>query len=598
MAAEAGLTTTLAHLGAQQLRALATGCRLDSQLPLMTETLEKLLGASARAVTEAGPAYVSDVVDDQTPYELSIALGSGDPELRILAEPTTDDHSLIGRWRAARALEPWLRARLGADLHRLDRIADLFDPTVAHAEQGPLLAMWYAVAFRADRPPEVKAYLDLRARGSAASLGLVEEVLDRLELGRAYPHLLREAGRRGPWLDELVYFSLDLAAHARARIKVYFRHHEATAADAERIVGLRGGVEPGEVRTFCATILGDEGPYLSRPLVSCWAFSGNAKPASAAVYAPIAYYVHDDAEARARIHRWLDSKAVAPDPYETSLAHFARRPLAANVGLHSYVGFKRDRGAPKVTTYLAPEAYRTFPPGQLARRRLPPPPRPTSPVALVEHYEHVERIADHPLFRRLEREPPALLPLWAITANNWIGVGKSFARWLAALVARVEDPMRTILAKQLNDELGDGDPTRAHRLLFEKMLADLEPYAPRGDRTHLLVPGHRFAQELEQIYLRSPELEAVGSTLVTEIYGKQVDQQLGHLLRRQSELDVESLTWLVLHETLEEEHADESARLAAMIPEDHEAQEAACRGAQHLALLGYRYFDDLYEVLF
>ena len=594
-----GGPTSLLELGRRQLELLAASCHLTTQLPLMVETLGKLLGTHATRAPLDGPDYLSDVVDDHTPYEVSVALGGAGPELRMLVETADGDHSLLGRWRAARALGPWLRERLGADLRRLDQIADLFAPTAATAvEHGPLLALWHAVAFRPDRPPEVKAYLDLRARGSARSGELLEEVLARLEHDHAYPPLLREAGKRGPWLDELVYFSLDLAAHDRARVKVYFRHHQATATDAERIVGSRGGVEPSEVRAFCGTILGDEGPYLARPLVSCWAFAGNHEPASAALYAPIAYYVHDDAEARARIHRWLDSKEIAPEPYAEPLDRFADRPLAAAVGLHSYVGFKRDRGTVKTTMYLAPEAYRVFPPGQLARRRMPPPARPRGPVELVQHYERVERIADHPLFRRLEREPAAVGPLWTIVANNWVGVGRSFARWLAGLVARVEDPMRTILAKQLNDELGDGDPKRAHRLLFEKMLADLEPYAPRGDRARLLAPGHRFAEQLEQIYLRNPALEAIGSTLVTEIYGKQVDQQLGHLLRRQRELDVSTLTWLVLHETLEEEHADESAVLAAMVPGDHESQEAVCRGAEHLALLGFRYLDAIYEVVF
>src|SRR5438046_1293140 len=82
----------------------------------------------------------------------------------------------------------------------------------------------------------------------------------------------------------------------------------------------------------------------------------------------------------------------------------------------------------------------------------------------------------------------------------------------AGLVARVDhDGMRSILAKQLNDELGNGDPARAHRVLFQNMLADLEPFAPPGARdAMLLAPGRRFAEALAHNYLERPWLEAVG----------------------------------------------------------------------------------------
>jgi len=54
----------------------------------------------------------------------------------------------------------------------------------------------------------------------------------------------------------------------------------------------------------------------------------------------------------------------------------------------------------------------------------------------------------------------------------------------------------------------------------------------------------------------------------------------------------------VLHETLEEDHASESVDLARMTPPTAEARAAVCRGAEQLAALGIRYFDELYEVVF
>jgi DMATS type aromatic prenyltransferase len=590
-----GPSPTLRELGLRQLGALAAVSEgLGRDLQRIAEVFGDLLGASATRRTHEAPAFASDVVDDHTPFELSLAIGGTAPELRMLVETMSGDSSLAARWHAARALGRRLRDHHGADLRRLDQIADLFEPRHDHG----LLAMWYAASFRPDHAPEWKVYVDLRAQGSERSRAVLEQALDRLGLAAAYPRLMRAAGARD-LLDELMYFSLDLADHDHARVKVYFRHHHAALGDLERVIDSAGGAEAGEVSAFCATVLGHTGPYRARPVVSCWAFTAGSEPSGAALYAPIAYYVRDDAEARARILRWMDRVEVEPGGYERALAAFARRPLESGVGMHSYVSFKRDHGLPRVTAYLAPEAYRTFPPGSLARREIPVPRRPRSPEPLIQRYETVERLADHPLFQRLAREPAAVGPLWAILANNWVAVGDQFPRWLAHLVARVEhDGMRSILAKQLNDELGDGDPARAHRGLFQTMLADLEPYALPGDRDALLAPGRRFAQGLAHNYLERPWLEAVGGSLVAEVYGKQVDQLIGALLRRRREIDAASLTWLVLHETLEEDHASESVDLARMTPPTAEARAAICRGAEELAALGMRYFDELYEVVF
>lgn len=587
---------TLAEIGTTQLMRLGEALDFstaDTQ-PLV-DIFTRLLGTAASRSAIDPPTYHSDVVDDHTPFEMSIAIGDGAPELRVLVEPVDGDPSLSGRWRAARAAGEWLRAEHGADLTRLDRVADLFEPRHEHA----LLASWYAVGIRKGGRPDVKAYFDLRARGGEHAVQLLEAALARLELAAAYPRVLRDAARRGPALDELVYFSLDLTGREGARVKVYLRHHHASAEDAERVVGRIGGVEAGDVRAFCDTILGGSGPYFARPLVSCWSFARGVEPSGATLYAPIAYYVNDDGEAAERIRRWLAPHPDTCSLYDRALSAFARRPLDRGVGMHSYVSFKRDRGTPRSTVYFAPEVYSVFAPGTLAKRMLPAPVRSRSPLELVRRLETVERLTDHPLFRRLAREEPKVRPLWAILANNWVGVGEHFPHWLSGLHDRVTHPgIKQVLAKQLHDERGGGDPSQAHRELFQKMLADLEPYAPPGDRERWLGPGRWFAKRLAEHYLERPVLESVGASLVAEVYGKQVDQAIGDLLRRQTELDVSKLTWLVLHEELEEEHADESAQIARMAPQDPDSRAAMCRGIEALALDGFRYLDRIYEVLF
>jgi hypothetical protein len=54
----------------------------------------------------------------------------------------------------------------------------------------------------------------------------------------------------------------------------------------------------------------------------------------------------------------------------------------------------------------------------------------------------------------------------------------------------------------------------------------------------------------------------------------------------------------VLHETLEEDHANESLELAEITPADPLARAAVCHGAEELAALGSRYHDDIYDLVF
>ena len=97
---------------------------------------------------------------------------------------------------------------------------------------------------------------------------------------------------------------------------------------------------------------------------------------------------------------------------------------------------------------------------------------------IVHHYEQMS-MAEHPLFRRMHREPVNMSRLWLLLANARIGITRPFARRLAAVTARTADEhVRCILAKQLNDELGSGDFSKAHSHLFEALVAGLDAWKP------------------------------------------------------------------------------------------------------------------------
>src|SRR5262249_49915309 len=49
------------------------------------------------------PWCTSDVSDDHTPFEFSLAIDGASPELRFLVEVQGDEPSILSNWRAARA---------------------------------------------------------------------------------------------------------------------------------------------------------------------------------------------------------------------------------------------------------------------------------------------------------------------------------------------------------------------------------------------------------------------------------------------------------------------------------------------------------------
>jgi kynureninase len=579
--------------GADRLRALCEVAGFDEATThLALEVFAEMLSSYKDRDIGTTPRWKSDVGDDGTPYEFSIALGAL-PEVRILAEAQTPDPNLDNLWRAATQLSKCLAEKFGADLQRAEQIEHLFYPD----DPNCLFSMWHAASFWPGRRPEFKVYYNLQAKGSTKSAALLEEALCLLGYPTSYAKVAHRVLARGPRLDELKYFSLDLALHDRARIKIYSRHHNATAKDLECIIGDAGGASEGDIRNFCAQLLGTEGPFNDRPFASCLSLTDSETPTGGTLYAPLAYYLPHDGDVRQRLEGYLTQQGLPCELYERSIDAFANRPLEQSTGMHSYASFKKEKGRPKVTIYFALEAYQCFTPGMLLNR----PSRPKSqlhPVALAALYEK-ETIADHPLFCRLKRDLVDLGKLWLLFANGLEAISRDFTCWLTHLIVRIqEEPIRALLLKQLNDEMGNGEPTQAHVLLFQALLKDLSPWRPSSFTEAQLASGKRMARGLQRLYQTCSSYEGIGASIVVEILGKQVDASLGEVIRRQQRLDPSSLTWLVLHEELEQEHANESAELAAMVPRQAEVFIQVQQGAEAIEALAWRYFDDLYALLF
>ncbi len=549
---------------------------------------EALIAPWGDTLLPDAPAWPSDITDDHTPFEFSVVFGSSSPELRILVEAQGTSPTLAATMEAGRELNRALALR-GADLSRLAQVEDLFFPERPEGR----FALWHAAALVEGREPAFRVYLNPQVNGKSLAHATVEEALGRLGFAGAWS-FVAEAARRAPPTDEIRYFSLDLAADARARAKVYIYHHQATTADLERAASLASSYVPGAATEFYEAIAGSINPVQATAPATCLAFvEGQAAPTSSTLHVPIRFLADNDRVARQGLRAYFIKKGIPVDAYDRVVDAAARRPLASGSGLHTYASLRSEPRGPRVTVYVATEAFVVAPVSSRG-----PASRARPPEEIVTGYER-DSIAYHPFFQRMRREPVDMGLMWKLLVNVREGIVKHFSRRLAHVVAGADDVrIRSILAKQLNDELGDGDASRAHYLLFDHLIDGLEPFRPAVVPDDLLGPGRAWSRRLEELYLKGSNHEGIGAAIVIEIVGKQADCFMGDEFRRQSAVSAESLEWMNLHEVLEQEHSNESMEIAHLVPHEGQALEAVWRGARECGASCWAFLDAMYRVCY
>lgn len=578
---------SLGELGSGRLAALAVKAGFGDELPAMQRLFQELLATSGVNVAGAAPAWRSDVCDDHTPFEFSVAVGGASQELRVLVESREGGLGIDGNRRWGLRVNQWLRETRGLRLERFEQLRDLFLPDDA---QG-VFSIWHAVSFWPGRAPEFKCYLNLEAQGAARAPQLAAEALERLGFGRAWPLVMRTLLRRGPELDRLMYFSLDLSPTTAPRVKLYARHYAATTDELELAASGARGHQPGRLTEFCRVLSGGDGPYLDKGPVSCLGFldSELERPSASTIYFPIAAYAPNDRVARNRIASYLVLHELPLAPYVGPLEAFANRRLEDGIGMQSYASLRWSGDRPRVTVYFSPEAYSVGP----ARPTLMVSARPAT--ALVERHER-SPIIDHPYFARLRREPADPRRLWTLLANFMVGVVDPFPRRLSGLAARTDDNrLRSLLVKQLNDGLGAGDLRRADCGRYERLFAALESWAPPSPHDALVRPGREFGVVLDRAYLEAAASEGLGASLVVELYGRQIDRFISAELRRYADVPRDQAAWPL--DGGEADRVDALVALARRIP-NGPVLEAAWRGAELIAESAWRFFDAIGEVSF
>jgi hypothetical protein len=191
-----------------------------------------------------------------------------------------------------------------------------------------------------------------------------------------------------------------------------------------------------------------------------------------------------------------------------------------------------------------------------------------------------QSLSDHPIMGRIEATRDAGL-LWLVINNTYQGTSVHFAPWLASVTATVQDERaRSLLARQLNEEMGDGDVERSHSRLMTTFLSAIDPLRPRDPTPNLTAPGLVLRDVLEQHYRSTDQYEALAALMAGEICAHQMIASVGKLLvPHLDRVDKAGLTWLTHHNEVEGDHAEESFELARFVPRQADALRSVVRGA-------------------
>ncbi|MBW4458354.1 MAG: hypothetical protein KME55_40400 [Nostoc indistinguendum CM1-VF10] len=343
---------TFKTFGAAKLSSLCNALNLRTETTLALQLLDIVIARWGDHTIGRVPLWNSDITDDHTPFEFSLAFDGKQPELRVLIEAQGNPTTLMSSWTAALDVNERLNWEFGVSLERFTRVKDLFEPHDPQAK----FSLWHSFCLKPGAVPKFKVYLNPQAHGSHLASSLVKEALERLGFSRAWDFLSKVALCRRE-KDQLIYFSLDLDKSLMARVKVYVAHKDATANDVEEVLAGAPEYIEGSGSMFCREMAKGERLFDARPLITCFAFTADndAQPFSATLHLPIRCYADNDYTVMQRICHFLtpEDKKL----YKQAVMMFAGRPLETGVGLQTYASFKRQGGRQITTVYLSPEAY-------------------------------------------------------------------------------------------------------------------------------------------------------------------------------------------------------------------------------------------------
>jgi DMATS type aromatic prenyltransferase len=341
---------SLGAVGERKLRALAAALHLSEALSAQALDVFALMsGVWGDWEVGDSPRWPNDISDDGTPFEFSASFDGGAPRLRMLVESQSERISRISSWEAGIALGERLKARGRADLDLFERVRDLFVP---HTGAQGRFSLWHAAVIEEGQPVLFKAYLNPCLFGLGSAPYVVEQALHRLGFAQAWS-FVKDRLASDP-SAEIRYFSVDLVERDSARVKVYLGCSDSATA-VDRLIAGAHNIQPNDAQHWLAALTASQGPFVARPILSCFSFRREQRTPDVTVHVPIRCYVKHDAEALTRVSALLTPADA--DRLSAALNAVSERPLNVGRGLLTYASLRREGDATRVTVYLAPEAY-------------------------------------------------------------------------------------------------------------------------------------------------------------------------------------------------------------------------------------------------
>jgi len=333
--------------GRKKLESLLDGLRLRHRTPAV-ERLFGLLGTTWKAQPVGGaPAWPSALSSDGTPFEFSLAFASAEPVLSIRSEARLAPFDLGSNWKTGLALTQALGELPGVDLARFQRIAPLFAPLAG--SESPM-ALWHAGTVKPDGTLSFEVFLDAQSGGAHLAPTLVSEALAELGVDYGCDELVPKLTPT----SEFVAFSLELSAHADARVTVHVAHRNASAMDVDMVVRDESGYAPRLAQSWIEELTGSAGSLDAQPVITRHAYRSVLHAAEVTVEVPTAAYAESDAESLRRASYVLGSRAQR---VLSGLEAMAERPLARRAGVVRAVSLTPAAYGTRVALELAAEAH-------------------------------------------------------------------------------------------------------------------------------------------------------------------------------------------------------------------------------------------------
>jgi DMATS type aromatic prenyltransferase len=290
--------------------------------------------------------------NDGAPFEFSFAWTESGTEIRFGCEAATDHDSALRRQEAGADLTRRLAINAGVAIDRYLAVEDLFVTPVAPAP----FSIGHVIAWRPDKEPTYKVYLNPSANGRERASATVLEAVERLGMADAWRSATDLISRQGKPGD-LAVFALDLTRSQDARVKIYLTLPAFAAAELEAMGQLSPLHRPGKITEALEIVYNGRYTMDRKPCMLCLSFTSAIDTlASMNFYLPLDPNIPSDAEALPAVSSLMRHEGIDPTGYQRLVRALLPGGLKRS-HMQSWVSCKAA-GSPGVTVYIGPELYR------------------------------------------------------------------------------------------------------------------------------------------------------------------------------------------------------------------------------------------------